>query len=384
MKCLVCQNYLIEFLNLGKLPPSDYFAASKFAAKNTPLYKLSVGRCKKCHLIQNLYIVSANTRYKKLKYTYNSANSNYAKEHWSNYVNEISKIFKKDLKFLDVGCNDGYLLNLIQKKTSSNYISGIDASPFQILQSKKKYKKINFFCNYAEKSSKLFKKNYFDIITFNNVFNHSSNPILFLKEINKILNANGTIIIEVPNWIATVKNKLWDQVYHEHTMYFTPYTISEILRKCGFEIIKIKNIDYHGGSLRVFAKKKSIIYKKKIYKDLSLKESKQIAIFAQTMKERTLKKINSIKNKPIYLFGAPAKGNTLINYFGLTNRIITACLETSKNKIGKYMPKSCIPIISEKKIINNKKGGYIINLSWNIPFIFDKFCKKIDLKKILV
>jgi hypothetical protein len=115
-----------------------------------------------------------------------------------------------------------------------------------------------------------------------------------------------------------------------------------------------------------------------------LKESKQIAIFAQTMKERTLKKINSIKNKPIYLFGAPAKGNTLINYFGLTNRIITACLETSKNKIGKYMPKSCIPIISEKKIINNKKGGYIINLSWNIPFIFDKFCKKIDLKKILV
>jgi hypothetical protein len=55
MKCLVCQNYLIEFLNLGKLPPSDYFAASKFAAKNTPLYKLSVGRCKKCHLIQKIY-----------------------------------------------------------------------------------------------------------------------------------------------------------------------------------------------------------------------------------------------------------------------------------------------------------------------------------------
>jgi SAM-dependent methyltransferase len=383
MNCLVCKTNLVNFFNLGKLPPSDYFAPSQNSAKNAPLYKLSVGRCGKCSLVQNLHIVSANTRYKKLLYTYNSANSVYAKKHWINYVNEISKILKRDVKFLDIGCNDGYLLNLIQKKTRSNYVCGIDASPFQISQSKKKYKKINFICSYGERASKIFRKNYFDIITFNNVFNHSSSPILFLQEIKKILNVDGVIIIEVPNWIKTVNKKLWDQIYHEHILYFTPYTISQILIKSGFEIIKIKNIDYHGGSLRIIAKKNDVIFgNKKDYKDLTLQQCKQIEINARKMKKVAINKINSVKDKPIYLFGAPAKGNTLINYFGLNDKIITACLETAKNKIGKYMPKSCIPIIYEKNI--RKNYGYIVNLSWNIPFVFRKFCKTMGLKIIKI
>ena len=74
------------------------------------------------------------------------------------------------------------------------------------------------------------------IITFNNVFNHSSDPIKFLNQIGLILNKNGFIVIEVPDWVKTVKNKMWDQIYHEHTAYFTPYTIAQTLHKAGFEI----------------------------------------------------------------------------------------------------------------------------------------------------
>jgi ubiquinone/menaquinone biosynthesis C-methylase UbiE len=383
MHCIICKNYLTNFFNLGKLPPSDYFAASQSLAKNAPLFKLSVGRCSKCHLVQNQHLVPADTRYKKLLYTYNSANSNYAKNHWAEYVTIISKKLKNNIKVLDIGCNDGYLLNLIQKKTKSDFIYGLDASPFQVSQSKKKYKKINFFSGYGESSSKIFKKNYFDIITFNNVFNHSSKPILFLKEIKKILSKNGIIVIEVPNWIQTVKNKMWDQIYHEHISYFTPYTISKILIQSGFKIINIDNIDYHGGSLRVLANKSNdIIYDKINYKDLTLEECKTLTKYAEIMKKKATKKIKSIKNKPIYLFGAPAKGNTLINYFGLNHKNITACIETSKNKIGKYMPKSCIPIISEKKFLS--EDGYILNLSWNIPLVFKNFCKKTGLKSIKI
>ena len=383
MKCIVCKSKLTNFFNLGNLPPSDYFAPSKILAKNSPLFKLSVGRCKKCSLVQNEHLVSANTRYKKLIYSYNSANSNYAKQHWHDYTSSISKLFKKNLKLLDIGCNDGYLLNLVQKKTKSNFIFVLDASPFQVYQSKKKYKKIKFSCGFAENSSKIFKKNYFDIITFNNVFNHSSNPIKFLNQIRKILNENGFIIIEVPDWIKTVKNKMWDQIYHEHTAYFTPYTISQTLHKAGFEITNLENIDYHGGSMRIVASKNNNkIKRKKIYTNLSLKECKTLKNNAEIIKEKTLKKIASIKNKPIYLFGAPAKGNTLINYLGINYKNINACLETSKNKIGKFMPKSCIPIIAEKKIV--KKKGYILNLSWNIPFVFKNFCNKTGLKIIKI
>jgi ubiquinone/menaquinone biosynthesis C-methylase UbiE len=383
MKCLSCNSSLIEFFNLGKLPPSDYFAVTTIKAKKVPLFKLSVGRCVNCNLVQNRFLVSANIRYEKFKYSYNSANSNYAKDHWKDYVNKISKFFIKDLKFLDIGCNDGYLLNLVQKKTQSNYIYGLDASNFQIYQSKRKYKKINFFCNYGENASKIFKKHYFDIITLNNVFNHSSKPLLLLKEIKKILSKNGTIVIEVPNWIKTVQKKTWDQIYHEHVSYFTPYTIAQILNKAGFKILKIDNIEFHGGSLRVLANKsESLIHNKKKYEDVSLEKCKKLAKIADYIRLKINKKINSIKNTPIYLFGAPAKGNTLINYFGLDHKSILACIETSKNKIGKYMPKSCIPIISEKKFI--KKNSYIINLCWNIPFIFKSFCTKNNLRIIKI
>jgi|688.fasta_scaffold120363_3 2-polyprenyl-3-methyl-5-hydroxy-6-metoxy-1,4-benzoquinol methylase len=379
MKCLNCKHALINFFNLGELPPSDYFAKSAIEAKKAPSFNLSVGRCTSCNLVQNQYLVSANLRYRKLEYSYNSANSNYAKNHWQNYVNKISKFFKNDLKFLDIGCNDGYLSNLVQKETKSNSIYGLDASNFQIYKSKKKYRKINFFCGYGEESSKIFKKNYFDIITLNNVFNHSSKPFLFLQEIKKILNKNGLIVIEVPNWIKTVEKKSWDQIYHEHVLYFTPYTIAKILVKAGFKILKIYNIEFHGGSLRVLASKSDgLIFNKKKYKDISLKQCKKLAKHALDIKIKVNKKVNSIIQAPIYLFGAPAKGNTLINYFGLNYKNIKACLETSKNKIGKYMPKSCIPIIAEKKFI--KKQGYILNLSWNIPFIFKNFCKKNNLK----
>jgi ubiquinone/menaquinone biosynthesis C-methylase UbiE len=381
MKCLVCKSSLNNFFNLGKLPPSDYFAPTKAAAKNSPLFKLSVGRCKNCTLVQNQHLVSANTRYKKLEYSYNSANSNYAKNHWTEFTNSLFRILKKNIRLLDIGCNDGYLLNLIQKRTKSKFIFGLDASPFQIKQSKKKYKKINFLCGFAEKSGKIFKKNYFDIITFNNVFNHSSNPLKFLNEIRKILRENGFIVIEVPDWIKTVKNKMWDQIYHEHTTYFTPHTISQILNKTGFEIINIENIDYHGGSLRVLAKKNSQkLNNKRKYQNLTLKQCKTLKNQAEKMKKKAIKKIKLIKDSPIYLFGAPAKGNTLINYFELNNKNITACLETSKNKIGKFMPKSCVPIIAENKIM--KEDGYIINLSWNIPFVFKNFCNKVGLKII--
>lgn len=158
MKCIVCKSKLTNFFNLGNLPPSDYFAPSKILAKNSPLFKLSVGRCKKCSLVQNEHLVSANTRYKKLIYSYNSANSNYAKQHWHDYTSSISKLFKKNLKLLDIGCNDGYLLNLVQKKTKSNFIFGLDASPFQVYQSKKNIKKLNFLVVLQKILAKFLKK----------------------------------------------------------------------------------------------------------------------------------------------------------------------------------------------------------------------------------
>ena len=114
MSCLVCKSRdVVPFFNLGNLPLSDYFAASKLASRKAKCFSLIVGRCKSCGLVQNTNIVPAHQRYVANDYSYVSANSKFAINHWSNYCKFVKKILPKDLKskILDIGSNDGFLVH---------------------------------------------------------------------------------------------------------------------------------------------------------------------------------------------------------------------------------------------------------------------------------
>jgi len=381
MSCLVCKSRdVIPFFNLGNLPLSDYFAATKLASRKAKCFSLIVGRCKKCGLVQNTNIVPAHQRYVVNDYSYVSANSKFAINHWSNYCKFVKKILPNasKSKILDIGSNDGFLVHYLKKLTKSKTVFGLDASPAMVKLAKKKYG--NFFYNgLAENSHKIFSNNEFDLITCNNVLNHSSNPIYFLNAMHKLLKKDGKILVEVLDWRHSLKNKIFDQIYHEHTLYFSPKTISILFSKAGFYISKIEKIDYHGGSLRVLAKKSNKI---KLYKDnVTLKNCINLASYSFKRKIIANKKIKKIK-LPIYLFGAPAKGSTLVNFFGLNSKNIKSALETSETKINKYIPKALIPIINQKNI--PKSPFYLINLNWNIPNVFLNFCKKNNCKPLVI
>jgi 2-polyprenyl-3-methyl-5-hydroxy-6-metoxy-1,4-benzoquinol methylase len=381
MSCLVCRsNKVTPFFNLGKLPLSDYFAANKLASKNSKCFPLIVGKCKSCGLVQNTKIVPAHLRYVANDYSYVSANSEFAINHWINYCKFVKKILAKNSnnKILDIGSNDGFLVHYLKKLTKSKYVFGLDASPAMVKLAKKKYG--NFFYNgLAENSHKIFNNNEFDLVTCNNVLNHSSDPISFLTSIYKLLKKNGKILVEVLDLRHSLKNKIFDQIYHEHTLYFSPKTISILFSKAGFCITKIEKINYHGVSLRVLAKKSKKI---KLFKDdVTLKQCKELADYSNKRKSIAINKIKKIK-LPIYLFGAPAKGNTLVNFFGLNYKNIKAALETSETKINKYIPKALIPIINQQNIPN--QPFYLINLNWNIPNVFLDFCKKNNCKPLVI
>jgi 2-polyprenyl-3-methyl-5-hydroxy-6-metoxy-1,4-benzoquinol methylase len=381
MSCLVCKSRdVVPFFNLGNLPLSDYFAASKLASRKAKCFSLIVGRCKSCGLVQNTNIVPAHQRYVANDYSYVSANSKFAINHWLNYCKFVKKILPKDLKskILDIGSNDGFLVHYLRKLTKSKTVFGLDASPVMVKFAKKKYG--NFFYNgLAENSHKIFNNNEFDLVTCNNVLNHSSDPISFLTSIYKLLKKDGKILVEVLDWRHSLKNKIFDQIYHEHTLYFSPKTISILFSKAGFYISKIEKIDYHGGSLRVLAKKSKKI---KLYKDdVTLRKCRDLANYSIKRKITAINKIKKIR-LPIYLFGAPAKGNTLVNFFGLNYKNIKAALETSETKINKYIPKALIPIINQNNIPNIP--FYLINLNWNIPNVFLNFCKKNSCKPLVI
>ncbi len=385
MACIYCNCEVHEVWNLGLLPPSDTFCDSKKSAINIETERLSVGSCRSCGLTQNITLLSEKKRYEDYDYAYNSANSAYAKTHWKELIEDLKKkrLIHKKVKLLEVGANDGFLLNEIKLHFPDSNVLGLDASPFQVSQAKQNFPNLKMDqCIFGISSDNL-PQDHFEIVIGNNVLNHSNQLNSFLSRVNEVLISGGYFIFEVPSLDMMFLNNKWDQIYHEHVSYFSINSLMHIMPLAGFIIESIELNDYHGGSYRVVAKKsdqksknKKLFFNSEEVKLLSIKKH------AEIQKKSLRQKIDLIKSKTpknIYFFGAPAKGVTFMNYCNLSNDLIAGCLETSSNKIGKYIPKCGIPIISEKHVI---RGSYIINLLWNIPNVFENFCKKNNMESI--
>lgn len=385
MACIYCNYEVNEVWNLGNFPPSDTFCDNKKVALEIQTEKLAIGSCKSCGLTQNTILMSEKKRYEDNDYAYNSANSPYAKTHWIELTEDLKRknLIYDRIKLLEIGCNDGFLLNLIKSDLPNSDLLGLDASPFQISQAKKKFPNLNMLhCTFGVSADNLL-EDYFDIVIGNNVLNHSNQLSSFLSRVYKVLNSNGYFVFEVPSIDMMFLNNKWDQIYHEHVSYFSINSLNNILPFSGFKIESLELNNYHGGSYRVIAKKSD--KKKKINQIfLNSEEEKLINLKkkANIQKKNLINKISDIKSissKKIYFYGAPAKGVTFINYCDLSNDLIEACLETSSNKIGKYIPKCGIPILSERDV---EKDSYIVNLLWNIPDVFENFCKNYNMESI--
>ena len=141
-------------------------------------------------------------------------------------------------------------------------VLGIDASKFMVELSKKKINAIHKIFTFKE--SKKIKKIFgmADIIIANNVFNHSDNPLDFLKGVKNLLNRNALFIFEQPYFAKGVLSLKFDQIYHEHISYFTVKNIQSLLKHSGFKINNISKNEYHGGSLRTVAVNSNAALKK--------------------------------------------------------------------------------------------------------------------------
>ena len=385
MACVYCNCEVYEVWNLGFFPPSDTFCDSKKSALNMQNEKLAVGCCRSCGLTQNTVLLSEEKRYKDNDYAYSSANSSYAKMHWAGFIEDLKKknLIHERVKLLEIGANDGFLLNEIKSHFPTSDVVGLDASPFQVSQATQNFPDLKMLQCIFGVSSDTLPEGHFDIVIANNVLNHSNQLSSFLSRVSEVLISEGYFIFEVPSVDMMFLNNKWDQIYHEHVSYFSINSLMHILPLAGFIIVSIELNDYHGGSYRVVLRKsehkptsKEIIINSE---ELSLLRIKEHAEIQQKSLKQKIESIKSESSKKIYFFGAPAKGVTFMNYCNLSHDLIEGCLETSSNKIGKYVPKSGIPIISEKHV---EKGSYIINLLWNIPNVFTNFCNQNNMENI--
>jgi len=380
-KCNICNKKFIDYLSLGNHPCADTFLKSKLNAKQLKKYPLIVGYCKCSHLT-SIFPVPKRERYEKYDYSYTSDNSVVSRSHFKTIAKKICKDFKINKKSLiiEAGSNDGTFLKEI-KKISNSKILGVD--PSKNISFLAKRKKINTMINYFNfKIAKKIKIKYgtADLIYGANVFNHVDDNIDFLKGAHLLLKKNGVLILEVPDLKSLINKVGFDTIYHEHRHYYSEKSIYKVLSKEKFKIIKIDNIKYMAGSIRVYAKKSTEKLYAFINRDklssVKLSEFKNFKkkIFNVIDKIKKFIQLNISKNKVVYGIGGATKGNTLLNCCNLNDNKIKYILKRSKYKINKFTPGSAIKIIDEKKVKNIEVA---LILPWNITtHLLNKFSNK--------
>jgi len=334
--------------------------------------------CEKCFLVQLGEFKTPKEIFKN--YAYFSSFSKTWVKHAENYVNSIVKKFNfnKDSLIVEIASNDGYLLQFFKKKNIP--VLGIEPAENVAKNAVKKgIPTVTKF--FGSKLAKELKKSgkKVDCIIANNVLPHTPELIDFIKGLELLIKPNGIIIIQFSAYLVPlIKNGQFDHIYHEHFSYFSLTTIKQILKKFKLEIFDVEELNVHGGSLRLYIKKIGQIKNESKNLKKLLKKEKEFGITKketyENFQNQILEKKISIwkffskvkkENKKIAGYGAPAKGNTMLNYCQIGKDFINFTVDKNPAKQGKLLPGTHIPIFNLKKI-HEFKPDYLIILPWNL------------------
>jgi len=361
---------LKRVVSLGYQPLANNLLNTK--NEKYEVYPLEMNYCPKCHNCQ--LSVSVDPKKMFSNYLYTSSTSSSFRNHFivaaKNYI-EHFKLKPKKSYIIDIGSNDGVALKPF-KDLGFNKILGIE--PAKNLAKLANKNKIKTFNGFLEKKNLKKIKGKADLILASNVFAHSDKLGEMAECMIKLLNKNGTIVIEVQYLLNTLQDLTFDNIYHEHYNYWSLTSLVNFFNQFNSTIFKVEKINTHGGSIRVYIKKgKRVKIEKNVQTLLNEEESfgikkyKTYEDFGEKIKklrENVVKNINALKkkNKKIIGFGAPAKATTALNFFGISNEI-DFVIEDNKFKHNKFIPGVLIPI-KDKNCLKDK-NNLIIVLAWN-------------------
>ena len=377
--CRFCQTTLkYIFVDLGLSPLANSFIDVKKEKLCEKYYPLHAYVCDKCFLVQLEEFETPENIFSD--YIYFSSYSDSWLTHSKEYVDKIIHRFLLDetSRVVEVASNDGYLLQYFKK----NNIPVLGIEPAQNVAEAARKKGINtyvmfFGVNTAEELAS--KGLQADLLIGNNVLAHVPDINDFVRGLKIALKPDGVITLEFPHLLQLIINSQFDTIYHEHFSYFSLISITKILEKHDLMIFDLDELSTHGGSLRIYASHtENKTFKK--HRCVDMLFDKEVAAGLKDMETYTNfnKKIYSIKSdllrflikaktegKKVAGYGAPAKGNTLLNFCGIGKDYLPYTVDRNPNKQNTLMPGSHIPVYSPNKIFETKPD-YVIILPWNL------------------
>jgi nucleoside-diphosphate-sugar epimerase/SAM-dependent methyltransferase/quercetin dioxygenase-like cupin family protein len=334
------------------------------------LYPLEMMYCPESHNCQLSYVVPAGKMFDHYLYVSSTAKSfrDHFEQAAEQYINEFN--LTSDSLVLDIGSNDGIALKPLQDKG----IKVLGIEPAKNIAELATANGINTLNEYFtdETVSKLESKA--DLITASNVFAHADKLDNIAHAAFNALKENGTFVVEVQYLLDTIKDLTFDNIYHEHTNYWSVTSINNFFNRLGYNVYKVEHINTHGGSIRVYVNRggevqPSVAEFLQNESDFGLTDYKTYLDFAKRVeaaKANVNKNIKALKDQGLTLvgYGSPAKATTSLNYYGITSNEIDYIVEDNQLKHNKILPGVKIPIYSKDKL-NEKLPDVIIVMAWN-------------------
>lgn len=376
--CRLCNSPLVHtFVDLGMSPPCESFIAADAANDVEPFYPLHAFVCDECFLVQLQEYVAPENIF--TEYAYFSSFSDSWVAHAKRYCDMVIERFVLgDSSFVvELASNDGYLLQHFL--TSNIPMLGIEpAVNVAKVAIGKGIPTLTEFFSEALAADMAARGQKADLIIGNNVLAQVPDINDFVAGMKVLLKPEGVITLEFPHIEKLIAENQFDTIYHEHFSYFSLLTIEKMTRRHGLKVFDVEEIPTHGGSLRVFFAHEDSKFPREARVDSLLERELNAGLdrietytaFAEAVRQTKRNLLSFLirlkeMRKSICAYGAPGKGNTLLNYCGIGTDFIDFAVDRNPYKHGRLTPGMHIPIrpVSE---IPRMKPDYVLILPWNL------------------
>ncbi len=376
--CRFCSTPLEHvFVDLGMSPLSNKFLATADLDKGETFYPLKTWVCSSCLLVQLEEFESPGEIFQD--YLYFSSYSSSWLKHASDYVDMVTKRLGLNAvsHVVELASNDGYLLQYFQAKK----IPCLGIEPAANVADVARAKGIDTIAEFfgVKLATTLVQQGkQADLLLGNNVLAHVPDLNDFVAGMKLALKADGVITMEFPHLLQLVLHSQFDTIYHEHFSYISLYTAMRVFAKHDLRLFDVEQLPTHGGSLRIYGCHAQSIRANTANLDKVLAQEKAAGLHtlarylefsgqAERCKRSLLRFLIDLKEqgKTIVAYGAPAKGNTLLNYCGVREDMLAYTTDLSPHKQGRFLPGVHIPVYDPARIFDTKPD-YVLILPWNL------------------
>lgn len=366
------------FVDLGMQPLCESYLKPEQLNQMEAFYPLHTYVCNSCFLVQLQEYVAPKEIFSE--YAYFSSYSDAWLTHAQNYVDMITNKLGLTAKslVLEVASNDGYLLQYFVKKGIP--VLGVEpAANVAEVAIKKGVTTLVKFFDLDTARELASEQKYADVLIGNNVLAQVPDLNAFVESTKIILKPSGVITMEFPHLMRLIDRNQFDTIYHEHFSYFSFISVEKIFAAHGLTIYDVEELPTHGGSLRIYARhvedeSKPVTAFVNRLRELEISEGfadlQKYFSFAEKVRETKWNFLYFLiklkrNGKSIVGYGAPGKGNTLLNYCGIRTDFLDYTVDRNPYKQGKFLPGTHVPILHPDKI-KETKPDYVLILPWNI------------------